>query len=175
MGGWTCLDYALRHPDRVKALILAATAGGADPHTFAPEDRARVLGWMASHAGAGQDLFGRGIHPAAGERMAREQPALHFLYREIDQLSGPLDKTALLAKLLAASTVPLAKLEAMRLPVLLIAGGEDVVFPPPALEVLAAAIPGARLAQVAEAGHSVYFERAAEFNALVEGILSISR
>lgn len=171
MGGWTCLDYTLRHPDRVKALVLAATAGGADPHSFPPAGRANVLGWMAAHASAGQDLFHRGIHPAAGERMAREQPALHFLYREIDQLGGPLDKMALLAKLKAASTVPLSKLEALRVPVLLISGDEDVVFAPPALEALASAIPGARLARVPEAGHSVYFERAAEFNALLDGIL----
>src|ERR1044071_9758968 len=27
MGGWTCLGYALRHPERVRALVLACTTG----------------------------------------------------------------------------------------------------------------------------------------------------
>ena len=36
------------------------------------------------------------IHVAGGERMAREQPAAHFLYQEIDALSG-VDKVALRA------------------------------------------------------------------------------
>ena len=36
MGGWTCLGYALRHPERVKALVMAATTGTlGDPETHA--------------------------------------------------------------------------------------------------------------------------------------------
>ena len=27
MGGWTCLDYALREPERVRALVMASTSG----------------------------------------------------------------------------------------------------------------------------------------------------
>src|SRR5438105_12346743 len=27
MGGWACLEYALAHPERVRALVLASTAG----------------------------------------------------------------------------------------------------------------------------------------------------
>src|SRR5262245_13284912 len=88
MGGWTCLGYALRHPDRVRALVMAATTGTlGDPETHAI---------FKAHGAAQPEkaLFDRGIHPAAGERMAHEQPALHFLYREVDALSQDLDKTA---------------------------------------------------------------------------------
>ncbi|MGH8705917.1 MAG: alpha/beta fold hydrolase, partial [Burkholderiales bacterium] len=31
MGGWTALRFALRHADRVRALVLSATTGTADP------------------------------------------------------------------------------------------------------------------------------------------------
>jgi len=99
--------------------------------------------------------------------MAREQPALEFLYREIDRLSSGLDKEAFRAKLLAARTLPAAELKRLTVPVLFISGTEDVVFPPPAAAALARLVPGARLESVPEAGHSVYFQRPEIFNRVV--------
>ena len=172
MGGWTCLDYALLHPDRVRALVMAATGGITDLSTLDPSSRQRIESWSASNRDAGAQLTRRSIHPAAGERMAREQPALHFLYREIDRLSGGgFDKEALRAKLIAARTLPADALKRLRMPVLFISGNEDIVFPPPAAAALAAAIPGAKLERIPEAGHSVYFERAETFNRLVGAFL----
>jgi len=166
MGGWTCLGYALRHPDRVKALVMAATTGTlSDPETLA----------IFQAHGATQPekpLFERGIHPAAGERMAQEQPVMHFLYRELDALSQDLDKTAIRKKLIAMRTTPRATIAALRAPLLCVVGEEDVVIPPAAIAVLASIVPGARLARVPAAGHSVYFERPQAFNRLVDEFLA---
>ena len=112
------------------------------------------------------DLRKRGIHPAAGERMAREQPALEFLYREIDRLSTG-HKDALRPKLDAARTLPASALKELKAPVLFISGTEDVIFPPPAAAALANLAPGAKLESVPQAGHSVYFQRPEIFNRLV--------
>lgn len=164
MGGWSCLDYALREPAKVRALVMAATVGTLSH----PEcDRASLAAAPAAHA-----LQQRGIHPAAGARMAEEQPALHFLYQELDALSGSLDKQALRETLFALRATPPAAVAALDVPVLCITGEEDVVIPPAAVEVLAGLIPGARLARVPAAGHSVYFERAATFNRLVDEFLT---
>ena len=171
MGGWTCLDFSIRHPHRVRALVLAATCGIADPSTLAPPDLARLQEWMSAHSAVEAELFRRGIHAAAGERMAREQPALEFLYREIDQLSAGLDKVALRARLMAARTLPAARLSELKMPVLFITGMEDVVIPAPLVEMLAAMVPGARLEKVPESGHSVYFERASRFNQILTDFL----
>jgi pimeloyl-ACP methyl ester carboxylesterase len=167
MGGWTCLSFTLRHPQRVRALVMAATGGTVDLNTLAAADRKSLESWLAAHAGAEAALAKRGIHPAAGERMAREQPALEFLYREIDRLSSGLDKQALRAKLVAARTLPAEDLKRLPVPVLFISGTEDIVFPPPAAAALATLVPGAMLESVSEAGHSVYFERPKIFNRLV--------
>ena len=167
MGGWTCLNFALHRPQRVRALVMAATGGAIDLATLDTAERESIERWLAAHNGIDVELQKRGIHPAAGERMAFEQPALQFLYREVDQLSSALDKEALRAKLLAARTVPASDLRHLSLPVQFISGKEDVVFPPPAAAALANLIPGARLESVPEAGHSVYFERPAKFNLLV--------
>jgi 3-oxoadipate enol-lactonase len=160
MGGWTCLGYALREPSRVRALVMAATTGVL---THPEIDRA-----LTSRVGVEADLFKRGVHPAAGARMAHEQPALHFLYREIDALSFGLDKNAVRANLVAMRTTPLEAASVLTCPVLCITGEEDVVIPPSAMVAMAALIPGARLERVPQAGHSVYFERAQTFNWLVD-------
>jgi 3-oxoadipate enol-lactonase len=167
MGGWTCLNVALRHPKRVRALVMAATGGAVDLNTLDAADRKDIESWVAAHKGMEAELRKRGIHPAAGERMAREQPALEFLYREIDRLSSGFDKEALRAKLLAARTRPAADLKQLTVPVLFISGTEDVVFPPPAAAALASLVPGAQLESVPEAGHSVYFQRPEVFNRVV--------
>jgi 3-oxoadipate enol-lactonase len=58
------------------------------------------------------------------------------------------------------------------IPVLFVAGEEDVVIPPRMLSIAAACFPNARLELVPAAGHSVYFERPAIFNEIVERFLS---
>ena len=157
MGGWSCLGYALREPARVRALVMAATTG-----TYAPTKPAPAA--AAAEAAA---LWDQGIHPAAGARMAREQPARHFLYRSIDALASDLDKEAIRTTLAALRTTPAAAVAALAAPVLCITGEEDIVIPPDAVAELTALIPGARLARVPAAGHSVYFERPAVFNRLM--------
>ncbi|HET7042912.1 MAG TPA: alpha/beta fold hydrolase, partial [Gemmatimonadales bacterium] len=163
MGGWTCLDYTLRHPERVRALVMACTTGTLE----SPELRAI----FAAHQGGEADLFARGIHPAAGERMAREQPALHHLYRQIDGLSFALDKQVVRATLLQMRITPAEAVAALTVPVLCLTGEEDIVIPSAAVAHLASLIPGARLARVSQAGHSVYFERPAAFNEIVDTFL----
>ena len=58
------------------------------------------------------------------------------------------------------------------MPVLFLYGDEDIVIPPPYLEAAAKLVPNARVEKIARAGHSAYFERAAEFNAAVEAFLA---
>jgi len=164
MGGWTCLGYALRHPERVRALVLACTTGVLTN----PALDAIFL----RHGGQEVRLFERGIHPAAGERMAREQPAMHHLYRAIDGLSHDLDKQAVRAKLWALRTVSVAEIAMLTVPTLCLTGEEDIVIPPDAVAFLAQHLPNAQLARVPEAGHSVYFERPQEFNRLLDEFLT---
>jgi 3-oxoadipate enol-lactonase len=165
MGGWTCLGYAVRHPARVRALVLASTTGSLDDEETRQLFRAHAAGRPE------QALLARGIHPACGERLAQEQPALHFLYRELDALSHDLDKDAARRKLLALRTTPRAAVAALTLPVLCLTGEEDAVIPAAAVAVLASIVPGARLARVPAAGHSVYWERPETFNRLVDDFL----
>ena len=174
MGGWTAVEYALRPTARLAALVLAASTGTIDPLRLWPTPPARehLERWQAASAAAGRELLRRGVHIACGPRMAREQPALHLIYRHIDEMNALLDKEALRARLLAARTRGPAELAAIGCPTLLVSGNEDIVTPPFAADALAAVLPRAEVMRIAEAGHSAYFERAAVFNAAVAEFLA---
>lgn len=161
MGGWSGVDYALLRPGRVKALVLAATTGTLDPGQLPgatpPDD----------HAATRASLLARGINPAAGARMAEEQPALHHLYNHVFGLNQGFDREAVRAKLHARRIRPPASFAAANTPLLFVPGEEDVVLDLPGAA-MAAAIPNARSVTLPKVGHSGHFERAAAFNAIVD-------
>jgi len=171
MGGWSALEYTLAQPDRVRALVLASTAGtiARAPVLFADPDQ--LPAWEGQAAAAARALQAANIHVAAGERMAREQPAAHFLYQEIDALSS-VDKVKLRQKLHDTLVRQAGSLRTLNVPTLWLTGEEDIVYPPFLSEILAKLMPNARVARVKEAGHSVYFERPAQFNRIVDEFLS---
>lgn len=174
MGGWTGLEFALRHPKRVRAMVLSATIGTADPARLPgipAQERAR---WDEWSRGEHASLAAAGLSPATGERMAREQPQLYHLYQLIGRLAADFDREAVRKRLWAGRTVPAEALAALTFPVLCLAGLEDVVINPALVKALAGALPRARFEAFPETGHSPYFERAGRFNALLLDFLSSS-
>jgi pimeloyl-ACP methyl ester carboxylesterase len=109
----------------------------------------------------------RGINPAAGARMAEEQPSLHHLYNHIYGLSTGFDREAVRAKMGALRVRPPGDFAKAQCPVLFLPNDEDVVRPYRGAAV-AAATPNARAVTLRKAGHSGHFERAREFNAIVD-------
>jgi len=168
MGGWTCLEYALREPKKVRALVMASTSGTLD---YGQLGNAEVEEWTRRAPGELSKTGARGIHPAAGERMAREQPALAHLYGQISDLSAPVFREDVRKRLMQLRNRAPSLLAQLSMPVLFITGDEDWVFPSPAGPELAKLAPKGRAVRVPAAGHSVYFERPARFNELVESIL----
>jgi pimeloyl-ACP methyl ester carboxylesterase len=172
MGGWTGLDYAMSPGNRVRAMVLASTSGRIDYATVGGTEGERLRQWNAAAPARRAELQARGINAAMGERGAREQPALHFLYQEIDALT-PLDvKERMRREIFAARNQPAEKLRDLAVPLLYVVGDEDVVFPADAAAPLARLTKGAKAERVPETGHSVYFERAARFNAIVDGFVN---
>jgi 3-oxoadipate enol-lactonase len=147
---------------------MASTSGTLD---FAQLKDKEVDDWVLRAPQELAKLDRLGVHPAAGERMAREQPALAELYWQIADLSGARFREQVRKRLMELRVRPPALLADLPMPVLFITGDEDWVFPPAAGPALALLAPKGRAARVPDAGHSVYFERAARFNDLVEGIL----
>jgi 3-oxoadipate enol-lactonase len=151
--------------------VLASTGGtiARAPALFA--DPEQLPKWERTAAAAAARMQAGNIHVAAGERLAREQPTAHFLYQEIDALSG-VDKLKLRQRLHDGLVRPADTLRTLDVPTLWLTGAEDVVYPPFLSDILGAMMPNAEVACVPDAGHSVYFERPAEFNRIVSDFLT---
>jgi pimeloyl-ACP methyl ester carboxylesterase len=172
MGGWTCLEYALRHPARVKALVMACTSGAIDPGSVPGFGQAEFDDWTKRAGELNAAMEARGVLSACGGRLAREQPALAVLYRQINQLNTDDFRNAVRIRIRDMRNQPASRLAKLAMPVLFLNGEEDSVFPSPAGPGLAQSAPQGRHVSVPKAGHSVYFERATEFNRIVEEFIS---
>ena len=172
MGGWTGVEYILTYPHKVRALVLTSTCGTIHKPSVSLADPQRLTEWNLKAAAARADMQRRGISPPAGERMAREQPALHFLYQAIGSTSGAFDREELRKRLTAMATRSPDVLRGFSMPTLFIGGDEDTTYPHFLSDALAPLMPNARVEHVRETGHSVYFQRASVFNQLVDRFLS---
>jgi 3-oxoadipate enol-lactonase len=162
MGGWTCLGYAVAHPERVRALVMADTAGGLT----SPELESARAEVQARRQG--QTLLGGAI----SEGFRRRNPSGAFLYEQIFALNPARGQTPAGSSPTNRLSVSAEQAAALRLPVLFIEGENDVLIPPEVIRLAQQIIPGARLEMVADAGHSVYFERPDEFNRILDAFLT---
>ncbi|MCX6136164.1 MAG: alpha/beta hydrolase [Ignavibacteriales bacterium] len=168
MGGWVCLEYARRHPHDVRGLVMGSTTGTVDFASIDHPEIEQLNEWNVTAEKMRIDLAAKGILAATGERMAADQPALEYLYRQINDLTPTPYKESIRKIVRSARTLPAEDVAQMNIPMLLITGEEDLVFPPGAAAALASVVPGSKLKCVEKAGHSVYFERADVFNRLAD-------
>ncbi|MCW5748772.1 MAG: alpha/beta hydrolase [Alphaproteobacteria bacterium] len=172
MGGWSAVEYALRQPPALKAIVLAATSGTLDPRQGDTSGGDLLDAWNRQVTAQHAALRQQGVHVAAGARMAREQPAQHFLYGAIDAMNATLDKEAVRQRIGAQRTRSRSDAARIAVPTLFVTGAEDVVFPSFVAPGLANALPKGRATQIDEAGHSAYFERPGQFNRIVGAFLA---
>lgn len=163
MGGWTGLPFARAHPERVRALVLCGTPGGLWTDAVAG-----AFAGIAQRVAEDGGIVGPG-GAALGATYQKENPTGAFLYDQIAGFNLGLEPGAVAR--IAGVRIAAEDLESFRTPTLVVSGDEDVLFPPAALESVAAAIPGARFERFEATGHSTYFERPDRFNALVLGLL----
>ena len=166
LGGMVGQELALRHPQRLKALVLANTSGG-----YGPEGQGQ---WRERIAAIEQDgleavvdatlqrWFGPATHAA--------NPALVARWRR------RVVSTPLVGYLGAAHAVmgvdTLARLPQLRLPTLVIAGSADPSTPPAMAQALAQAVPDAQLVVLDGAAHLSVLEQPAAFEAALRGFLA---
>lgn len=171
-GGSVAVVTALRHPARVKALVLvgAAVYEGGTPGWLGPllrTPRMRRLGPLIARrfARTGSELLVRAWHDPS-----RISPATAEGYEKPLRAQG-WDK-ALWELVMASQPLELAeRLREVRVPVLVLTGDSDRIVPPEQSARLAAELANARLVTIADCGHLPQEERPEEFLEAVAAFL----
>ncbi len=157
LGGRAALGFALHHPERVRALVMADTWGFFDW----PEQQKRA---QALATATTTPL----VHRALGAAFQQREPGLTFLYRQIEALNPP--RPAATGPVPGSPTVE--DVRRLSVPVLCLVGAEDAVTPPPLIRAFHALLPDAEYVELPGLGHSVYFEDPAQFNQIVGAFLA---
>ena len=171
LGGRTCLPYAIRNPSRVRALVMASNVAGVDYSKISHPEVAREAAWSRDAERAEAQMLKDGVHPGAGIRMAKEQPALLYLYSQINDLTDGARKQARAAKQASVSAASIEDVKQLSVPVLFITGPEDTGIFPGASVALASVMRHAKVESVPRAAHSVHFQRPDAFNRLVDSFV----
>lgn len=160
-GGFAALDYAAWRPGRLIQLVVAASNGQfSEPEMQAFYARIAVPG-----------LTGRleaRPYLEVGVAFRAEDPQGFARFVEMEHRARQPDAPA--QPLRTPNTY--AKLAAIRTPTLVLMGGADLLAPPALMRTWARHLPLARFAEIPNAGHSINWERPAQFNLAVLAFLA---
>lgn len=166
LGAKLALDYALDHPERVRALLLASyPTSGEDP-----KRRAWALGFADAIEARGLDAAGAEF--VWGER-SRFDPKGAALIRQGLLEHSPFALAQIQRQVLATSLSPRSmatRLRLLRIPTCLVAGSDDPESLGPCQE-LAQLLPNAELHVLEGAGHVVNLTKPTEFNHILHTFL----
>lgn len=168
LGGFIAQEFALAYPERLRRLVLCCTSFGGPNAVPIPPETMRVLtgrtgdperdlraflpvqvatDYLRTHA-AEVDAY-------VAWRVAHAQP-LPAYHRQLAAAAGHNTED---------------RLEALRVPVLILHGAHDRVVPVENAHLLAARIPGAQVCIFPDAGHLFLWEAAAEANRAITQFL----
>jgi 3-oxoadipate enol-lactonase len=159
MGSMVAQHVAVRHPGRVRSLLLACTGGSADPASALA--RAGAAG-QAGMAGVLDETLRRWFTPAA---LAARPAHPGVSYATATLLALDPRSWADGWRAIAGHDV-LARLGAVTAPTTCVAGSGDLSAPVERVRTLAGAIPGARL-EILDGPHMIHLENPAAFSAIL--------
>lgn len=162
MGGGTCLGLTATHPERVSALVMCDSL-----HGFIESDAVKKIMDESRNATAELSQLERVL----GDATRLNRPAHAALYTQLNSFNDVNRKN------LIGTFSPLvapADLVEIGVPAMFLVGETDLLFPARAVRQMHAEVPGSMFVEVSGAGHSVFFEDPARFNAEVLAFLERS-
>lgn len=155
LGSWQAVEFALAAPHRVRSLVLCGATGSL----FTEQLERHWTEISRRQAPPDLSAIPFDSHPALGGDTPLPEV---YLFRQLEGLHDP--PLAEVVPVLMHKRRAHSELAALGLPVLVLTGDQDPVFPPALLQDSAAQIPGAEFVVIDDAGHSPYFEQPDAFN-----------
>ena len=168
MGGYVALAMLRRAPGRLTALMLADTRATSDGiEAQAARDRMLDLLDRSGVAGVGREMLPKLL----GATTRQRQPDLADAVERLILMNSPDGVgTAIRAMKFRADSTDL--LAGIAVPTIVACGEEDVITQPAECEALGRAIPGARFALIAGAGHLSNVENPQAFTAALSSLVN---
>jgi pimeloyl-ACP methyl ester carboxylesterase len=150
LGGMVAQQLALRHPERVRSLVLAATQPGGT-HAVAPDREVQAFFRRRPDLPTEEAAWAAVVYNYSAR--CRRELGARIAEDIAAKLAQPFAPSAYRAQLRAAAGHDcFRRLGALAAPTLVVHGTEDRMIPVRNAELIAGAVPGARL-QTVEAGH----------------------
>ena len=162
LGGCVAQMLALRHPERVRRLVLVNTFARLQPAGVRGLGRFARRAWLFATAPmpALAAFIAGGLFPLEGQRA--------YYDLAVERLGANRKRTYAAAMRATLGFDSRRALGRLRCPTLIVAGDRDTTVPRAAIETLRRAIPGARLALIVNSGHATPIDQAEVFNRVVE-------
>jgi pimeloyl-ACP methyl ester carboxylesterase len=150
-GGTIATDYALSHSDRLLSLTVADNSAGVrDGEIAKAAENIRVKGF--------DDMPVEFRELGPSYRAANPDGAKLWTDLAHKAVTGGDFRQKV------ANEITTAKIEALKVPTLLITGDADLITPPSIMRLVAQHIPGSEIMIAPESGHSTYWEQPDLFN-----------
>jgi 3-oxoadipate enol-lactonase len=168
MGGMVAQELALRHPQRVRSLVLGCTYAGGPEGALAGPDVQQLLG-EALMSGDRERALRAGFEVNLSKRFATEAnwPAFREMATTLPVAVSVIGRQAQAIGRHDTS----ARLAELAMPVLVVHGEEDRMLPVANGRAIAAAIPGARLEVLEGVGHLFWWEEPERSAGLIAGFV----
>ena len=162
MGGGTCVGFTCTYPEKVSVLVIADSLHGIKE----PEVVKRIMDKARNETKTLDQ-----IERVLGKQFRKEDPSAEILYRQISSFNMT-DQRNLAGEYEKICTPE--ELDKTNVPVLLIAGSEDILFPIEAIREVKKLLNNAYIVEIQDSGHSAFFERPTEFNDSVLSMLQMA-
>lgn len=160
MGGGICVCFTCQYPERVSSLVIADSLHGFEE----PDDVAVVMDKSRQETSSLSQL-----ERVLGAKVRNEDPVAGILYSALNSFNAT--NRSNLSGSYGPKCTP-EKLAATGVPILFVAGSEDVLFPVEAISLLQARVTGSELKVFEDTGHSAFYENPTQFNHAIKEILA---